>query len=90
MTEIPNDDQPGDVAGEPAHCHACFRLPRQGQTYCFTTANILGQSSEKGISLSVLSCYNSSVAQDPVTSKHSSQRQDGLVRTVCRSIATHN
>ena len=36
MTETPNDDQPGFVAEEPEHCHACYRLIRPGQTYYLT------------------------------------------------------
>jgi hypothetical protein len=30
MTETPNDDQPGFVAEEPEHCHACYRLIQPG------------------------------------------------------------
>ena len=33
MTNAPNDDQPGFVAEEPEHCHACYRLIQPGQTY---------------------------------------------------------
>ncbi len=36
MTETPTDDQPGFVAEEPEHCHACYRLIQPGQTYYLT------------------------------------------------------
>ncbi len=36
MTETPTDDQPGFVAEEPEHCHACYRLIRPDQTYFLT------------------------------------------------------
>jgi hypothetical protein len=36
MTETPNDDRPGFVAGEPVHCFTCFRLIRPGQAYYLT------------------------------------------------------
>ena len=36
MTEAPTDEQPGFVAEEPEHCHACYRLIRPGQTYYLT------------------------------------------------------
>jgi hypothetical protein len=36
MTSTPTDDQPGFVAEEPEHCHACYRLIRPGQTYYLT------------------------------------------------------
>ena len=36
MIKAPNDDQPGFVAEEPEHCHACYRLIQPGQTYYLT------------------------------------------------------
>ena len=36
MPETPTDDLPGFVAGEPEHCHDCYRLIRPGQTYFLT------------------------------------------------------
>jgi hypothetical protein len=36
MRETPTDDQPGFVAEEPEHCHACYRLIQPGQTYYVT------------------------------------------------------
>ena len=29
MTDTPNDDQPGFVAEEPEHCHACYTLTQR-------------------------------------------------------------
>ena len=36
MPETPTDDQPGFVAEEPEHCHACYRLIQPGQMYYLT------------------------------------------------------
>jgi hypothetical protein len=36
MTDTPNDDKPGFVAGQPEHCHACCRLIHPGQIYYLT------------------------------------------------------
>ena len=36
MTETSTDDQPGFVAEEPKHCHACYHLIQPGQTYYLT------------------------------------------------------
>ena len=36
MTDAPTDDQPGFVAEEPGHCHACYRLIKPDQTYYLT------------------------------------------------------
>jgi hypothetical protein len=36
MTENPKDDQPGFVAEELQHSHACYRLIQPGQTYYLT------------------------------------------------------
>jgi hypothetical protein len=33
MTEYHNRDQPGYVAGEPEHCHKCYRLILTGEMY---------------------------------------------------------
>jgi hypothetical protein len=41
MTEIPTDDQPGFVAENPEHCHACYRLIQSGQTLYLTIGNAM-------------------------------------------------
>ena len=40
MTATPNDDQPGFVAEEPEHCHACYRLIQPGQRHYLTIGQV--------------------------------------------------
>jgi hypothetical protein len=41
MTETPTNDQPGFVAEEPEHRHACYRLIHPGQTYYLTVGQAI-------------------------------------------------